>query len=188
MAGWAITDYFPITRLGLTTLGIGIDPDKDARLLDDSYNDPRVLDARAGRYLGNIRMTERIARAYDVLPVFVVQPSPTYKYDVRYHPFAEWGFGRHSQSAYGYPRLAERLRGEHPVDYLIWAADIQENLREPLYVDLVHYSPKLSEIFAAEIARQIDRRSLLEHLPRLSESARPATVRASVVRRDRTAR
>jgi hypothetical protein len=34
----------------------------------------------------------------------------------------------------------------------LWLADIQTNLKEPLYMDAVHYNAKFSELIAARIA------------------------------------
>ena len=159
IADWAVS-ALPLTKLVHWALGTG--DEKKPALLDASLDVPELLDARIERYLANVRLAEGLAEAEGVLAVFVVQPTPTYRYDPSFHPFARWGFGRHSRSAFGYPRLAERLRREPPRGALVWAADIQEDLREPLYVDLVHYNPRLARRLAAEIVDQMAERSLLD--------------------------
>ena len=96
------------------------------------------------RYLANKRMIEAVAGTYGVDPVFVWQPVPTYKYDLDYHLFTSRGFQRHSYTKYGYPRMRERVdRGDLGGNFF-WCADLQEGVREPLYVDIVHYTAVMS--------------------------------------------
>src|SRR2546427_11763001 len=66
----------------------------------------RVID----RFIENKRMIEAVAATRGVRVLFVWQPVPTYKYDLRYHPFAAKGFGAHENSRLGYPRMAEIVR------------------------------------------------------------------------------
>jgi hypothetical protein len=42
----------------------------------------------------------------------------------------------------------------------VWCADLQENLREPLYVDAVHYTASFSQTIAREISRAVVERQL----------------------------
>jgi hypothetical protein len=51
---------------------------------------------------------------------------------------------------------------QHPlgVDFF-WGADIQENAVEPLYVDALHYSGKMSGILAKNIFDMIRAKNLL---------------------------
>ncbi len=52
------------------------------------------------------------------------------------------------QGHYGYPVMARRVRQGGVDKALVWCADLQIGFEEPLYVDTVHYNPKLSRIVA----------------------------------------
>jgi hypothetical protein len=113
------------------------------------------------RYLSNQRLIQATAERWGVPICFVWQPVPTYKYDLANHLFMEKGFGQHQRSAQGYPTMAALLATNLPANNFLWCADIQENLKKPLYVDAVHYSGGMNDLFAAEIARQVNKRGLL---------------------------
>ena len=89
------------------------------------------------------------------------QPVPTYNYDLKYHPFIPNGFGAHTNSKYGYPKMKEYLSGQPLKNNFIWAADLQTDLKEPLYIDKVHYSPKMSRILAEYIGDALIQKKLL---------------------------
>ncbi len=112
------------------------------------------------RYLRNREMIEAMANARRIKTVFVWQPVPTYKFDLKFHPFAENGkdFGRHRVSGVGYQHMAQWRQTNAPASNELWLADMQENAREPLYVDAVHYSPKMCGLIADEIARALRER------------------------------
>ena len=104
-------------------------------------------------------LIEVVARAAGVHAVFVWQPVPLYKYDLRYHLF-QGSFGRYEYLRFGYPRMAEYVQ-THPLgDDFLWCADIQQDLQELLYVDQVHYTPKMSERVARCIADLLRERGL----------------------------
>lgn len=44
----------------------------------------------------------------------------------------------------------------------IWCADMQEDAKGPLYVDLVHYSPRVSDMVAGEILAGMKERGFLD--------------------------
>src|SRR5262249_8885720 len=123
-----------------------------------NYDDLTVIDKVINRYLVNKKLIEAISSSFGVKPVFVWQPAPWYKYDPQYHLFLDGGFGTFS---HGYKRMSELVRNQQLHNFL-WCADIQEGLKEPLYVDKWHYSAKFSQVLAATIA---DR--LVEYLPML---------------------
>ena len=104
------------------------------------------------RYLANKHSIEVLAASAGVQTLFVWQPVPTYKYDLRYHPFAAGGFGHHTYSIFGYPITRELFDAHPPGDNFLWCADIQEHSTEPLYSDKVHYSARLSDMVADCIA------------------------------------
>jgi len=126
----------------------------DSRADDAMYNDAAVIRHVIDRYLQNKKIIESTSGVYDVIPVFVWQPAPAYKYELRYHSFAANGLGVHTRHRYGYAALADLIRDRPLEGNFLWLADIQEQSREPLYIDLIHYSP----MFLKELATQIDSR------------------------------
>lgn len=134
--------------------------DEEARYGKEAY-----LERVIARYLTNKRMIGAMAAEYDVTPVFVWQPVPTYKYDLDHHVFVKaspQGFGGHLYSRYGYRLLAKRLESLSLGDNFLWCADIQEEAEGLLYVDLVHYSPELNRRLAGTIARLVAERNLID--------------------------
>ena len=111
---------------------------------ESTANSPASLDEIAlvtkviDQYLSNQRMARAVAHSYSVVPVFVWQPIPTYRYDLNHHLFArrigDFATGVNRHSALGYSRFAERVSGNPGNPDFIWCADFQENLAEPLYV------------------------------------------------------
>ncbi len=112
------------------------------------YNDRVLLQHVIDRYLANKAAIESLAQRAGVQTLFVWQPVPTYRYDLRLHPFASDGFGQHTYGVFGYPLMAEEVR-RHPLgNNFQWCADIQANAASPLYLDKVHYSGRLSQLVA----------------------------------------
>ena len=130
---------------------------------DPGYDDPALLDARIERYLANARQSAAAAQEYGVATLFVVQPVPSYEYDLAQHPFARWSFDAHAASHFGYPRLKERLDREPAGARVLWAGDLLRDRHEPLFVDQVHYGPVLARDLARFVAAELTR----------SESTRP---------------
>ena len=137
-------------------------------------NDPKstAIDQIINRYFRDKKLIEAVSSAFGVKPIFVWQPIPMYNFDQSNYPFSTEGFGELNYSKYGYERLADLIR-EHPQgSNFIWGADIQRGLKEPLYIDQVHYSAGFSKIFAAVIADQLVARFNLK-----KESAPPSADR-----------
>ena len=144
----------PVVKLFDAMLGTTGD---SAEVLDDAagkirYDDREILDGVIARYLENRKIIEAVAAAYGVRPVFVWQPVPTYKYDTGYHLFARKDFARHTFSQYGYPLMKAYMDSHDQDDDFLWAADLQEGVKEPLYVDQVHYTGKFSSRLAEFIS------------------------------------
>jgi hypothetical protein len=118
-----------------------------------SYENPAVMQGVVDRWLANKKMIELTAAGYGVRTIFVWQPIPMYRYDLRYHfmVHSDAGFAGYITPKYGYP-LIENLRTEGKLgsDFL-WLADMQQDKHENLYVDSVHYTAA----FSKEIARRI---------------------------------
>ena len=118
------------------------------------YDDRVVVEGVIDRWLANKKMVETIADRFGVRTIFVVQPAPTYKYDLRYH------FLLHSDKGYVdfWPRgkygyaLMENLWAQGKLGpHVLWLADMQQDKRENLYVDAVHYTAPFSKEIAAQI-------------------------------------
>jgi hypothetical protein len=114
------------------------------------YSDPKVIDLVIKRYLTNKKLIEAVSKPFGVKPIFVWQPNPMYQYDLRYHPYSEGGHD--STLKYAYEHMAELIR-ENPLDdNFLWSANIQNDAKEPLYVDMLHYSGGFSKQIATVIA------------------------------------
>ena len=117
------------------------------------YADPVLLEEVSERWLTNKKMIESIASGFGVRPIFVWQPVPMYKYDLRYDFLkVSKSFYRHySRPEYGYP-VMESLQAQGKLGgNILWLADMQENKRENLYVDSLHYSSAFSKEIAGKI-------------------------------------
>jgi len=124
-----------------------------------NYGDPAVLNAVVERWLANKKMIEATAAAYGVRAVFIWQPMPLYKYDLRYHFFlhSDQAFGGFVRAEYGYPIMAAmEAQGKLGGDVL-WLADMQQDKHENLYVDSVHYTAAFSKEIAGNICEFIAR-------------------------------
>lgn len=105
------------------------------------------------RYLRNRDLVAAMARAYGVKTVFVWQPVPTYRFNMENYPFRDELAATHSLTHTGYQIMAELRQTNSPPANELWLADMQQGATEPLYVDAVHYSPKMCDRIAGEIAR-----------------------------------
>lgn len=106
------------------------------------------------RWRLNKKLTHAVATSFGVRTVFVWQPAPTYKYDLRYHAFCKGDFrlfGPHERSRVGYAVMDQLRQNGGIDDDFLWLGDIQEQRTENLYIDLLHYRPS----FAKEIANDI---------------------------------
>lgn len=122
---------------------------------------PALVERAIARFRDNQRIIEVVGAAYGVPVVVAWQPVPTWGYDLAYHAFAPRDFGPHERSRLGYPRMATLYRGGALGPSLLWCADLQRGLREPLYLDTVHYTPRMSRRVARCLAKGIVRRALL---------------------------
>jgi hypothetical protein len=115
----------------------------------------RDLDEVINRYVEHIRQVDGISHAYGIISLFVWQPIPGYKYDLRNHIALNpiYGLGGHERSAQGYPVAAERRTEFGPS--LLWLADIQEDRAEALYMDAVHYNAEFAKVIADKIGAAI---------------------------------
>ena len=127
----------------------------------EACGDESILLGVINRYVENKKMIETVAAAYRVKTLFVWQPVAVYKYDQRNNLFAGEEHPRRACVEGVYPLMSEFV-GQHPLgNNFLWAADIQEDVAEPLYVDSLHYSGRMSELFAQTIVNAMSERALL---------------------------
>ena len=118
---------------------------------EEKYNDPEKLNRVIGRYIANKKQIEAIANIYKIKTLFIWQPVPTYKYDLKYHIFSGMGFGRFIYSKYGYEQMRKFISKNNLGSDFLWLADIQEGVKKPLYVDIDHYTAEFSQEIASNI-------------------------------------
>jgi hypothetical protein len=157
---WSAMDSLPVVRAagrvrrffkpGTTALG-AVDRD-----------DRGAPSALVARWLANKRMIEALASAFHVQPVFVIQPVPSYKYDISRHFLGSTVLERHHLGATeAYPLLATRRLELESGGNVLWLADVQDGRRENFYVDEVHYTSAFNREIAERIAAFLEARSLL---------------------------
>lgn len=107
------------------------------------------------RWDANRRMIESAAREFGVTTLFVWQPVPDYRYDLRHHPFYHPGRERvgHVYKAMEPKRAALEAGGN-----FLWLADLGEGRREALFCDAFHYTAAFSKDIAEPIAAWVLRR------------------------------
>ena len=128
-----------------------VPPAQNQRRLAESAN-AIDLDWVFARYRRNQSMIRSLAALHGVRPVFVWQPISTYKYDASYHLFADKLLYEHVYSAVGFTAAAERFKRRGFGNDFYWCADIQQNIKAPLYIDAMHYTARLSRLLAGCIA------------------------------------
>jgi hypothetical protein len=148
-------------------------PDTAAVASADDYLDASTV---IDRYLANKRMIEAVAAAYQVATLFVWQPVPTYKYDLQQHLYltnSGWRVQSGDRTRDGYSMFAARIDKAPLPGAFLWLADMQQDLKEPLYVDQVHYTSAMSRRIAEAIADRIAASGLLTRRPREGRSGNP---------------
>lgn len=104
---------------------------RPARTRTEFAADVQASNAVIRRCLANKNSIETIAASRKIPVVFVWQPVPTYRYDLRYHVYDDH-FGRHELSRIGYSRMRSHSQ-ENPLgDDFIWCADLQAGAKELL--------------------------------------------------------
>lgn len=126
----------------------------------DKPEDEKILRTAIARYIDNMRQVKGTSEAFGIVPVFVWQPIPTYKYDVSHHIFYPNRLGCHVNSKAAYPIMLETMKAKPLGESFIWAADIQEDLKEPLYIDAFHYTAPMSKRIAEFISGEIRSRRI----------------------------
>jgi lysophospholipase L1-like esterase len=127
---------------------------------------PATLQRVIDRYGANMRQAQAVASAYGIVPVFVWQPTPTYGYDLKHHVFNPDRLSCHVNSKVGYPLVRDSAAVQPLGDAFIWAAEMQRDLAEPLYVDAFHYTAPMSKRIAELILATVRERDLLQRASR----------------------
>jgi len=156
-----------VSRLPVSRLARGIRrrlwgsevPREEAFAPDDRRVNMSVIE----RFERNIELIQALGRSQDVSTVFVWQPSPAYHYDdKRFHLFYDGKYGSFTRTRFGYLEM-EAVVKKPRADYgLLWLADLQQELKEPLYVDKVHYTGRFSAVIAKAIGDELLRRGVLK--------------------------
>jgi len=122
--------------------------------LSERYTEDELARVR-DRCLTNKNLIEKLSAMFRVRPLFVWQPVPTYRYDYQHYHLlrhlgadaliwnAEWGPG--------YALMARSRAELERGDNFLWLADIQEDRRENLYIDVIHYTAAFNKDIAAYI-------------------------------------
>lgn len=126
------------------------------------YRNKQLLTSVIDRYETNTGIIRDIASANSVTAVFVIQPVPTYQYDLHYHLFYAGNFFEHTYSQYGYPLLQSYIRLYAPPGFFSLAG-MQQNIHKPLYVDLVHYTAAMNKTIANTLLDELIRQGYLNN-------------------------
>lgn len=144
----------PLTRMLVGIVERIVTPDIEygasgiSPLATETPVDREVLESVIQRYKDNVRIITATANAFAVTPLFVWQPTPLYKYDVSSHMFYPSRMGCHINSVPGYPMMAQEIGADPLNDNFLWAADMQEDIHEPLYLDAFHYTAPMAKRIA----------------------------------------
>jgi hypothetical protein len=113
----------------------------------------RIMESICERYLRNQRLIQAAGDEFKVKCEFIWQPIPTYGYDLRFFGFdPNWTGADHKT---GYEIMAKILREQGRPRNFLWLADMQADAKEALYVDQVHYNPRMNGLIASRIAEAL---------------------------------
>lgn len=157
------------------------------RLMRSPYTAPYVRtnppaplngDETVERYLRNKRLIEDWCLDRGIHPLFVWQPSPEWKYDLRFHlldPRRAEANAPILGSSPHYAALEQRIAaGRLGLDSrFLFLADMQIGVEEPLYLDLLHYTASFSRKIAQRIADRLLAHGRSDESPPLSGSDSP---------------
>jgi hypothetical protein len=126
-------------------------------------NDPKGLEFSIRNYQVNVTTIKAIARQLGIKPYFVWQPAAMYhnppnlnaQHEREFVSRRPEGYGPHSPSYYGYPRMAEVFAQSSGDAAMIWCADAFQQATRQLYVDIVHYNGYGAGLLADCIADRI---------------------------------
>jgi hypothetical protein len=117
--------------------------------------DAAAADAIVRRYRANRALLESATRSSGIEALFVVQPISTYRYDTRRHLFGREELAATRRATAGYEVLDPDRQPSLRAPDVLGLAGIQEESRENLYVDWLHYGAALSRDIAGRIAARL---------------------------------
>ncbi|MBN2139910.1 MAG: SGNH/GDSL hydrolase family protein [Desulfovibrionaceae bacterium] len=156
---WIRLKLFVLSLPLMTVLERLLEVFSGSKLDDDppvfpGYRKPSDQDVRrvVGRFTANHRQIELLSRQYGVKSVVVLQPVPSFNYDLGCHRMlTSHGLGNNENARDVYPCLIQELKhNDLYAGRVVFLEDIQAGRPENLYVDEVHYCAG----FAAEIAER----------------------------------
>lgn len=127
----------------------------------DTPESPATLQRVMDGYVSNMRQVKAVAESFGIAPLFIWQPIPTYQYDLRNHVFNPDRLGCHINSKVGYPLMRGNAALRALGRSFLWAADMQQDVAEPLYVDAFHYTAPMSRRVARFIALAMRERQMI---------------------------
>lgn len=139
------------------------------------YDPVEKLEGAAERYVRNQALIRAVAAPYGIQTLFVIQPIPTYKYDISYHVFSEGDLGYFHEAnfaGFGYRILEGRRSALERQEDFLWLADMQEDVRENLYCDSIHYTSAFAKTISSAIADRL--------VPGIENAVRARASRAAV--------
>ncbi len=149
-----IVGELPVTKIFLKN--------KESKSEKEKAPTTEVISKVISRYKTNKDIIEAICGKFDIKTMFVWQPVPVYKYDQDYNIFNKFDYnGFMPYLKLGYETTAMDYRAREFGNDFIWLADMQENLKEPLYIDALHYSAKMSRLIADQIAIALSHKKIL---------------------------
>ncbi len=131
--------------------------------VSDQASNAVIVEHVMNRYEKNKKAIDALAEAFHVRTVYAWLPCPLYNYDLSHHLFNDllMKSGDKMFAKGGYPCMKKRMEDNKLGDNFLWCADIQENVKVPLYIDTVHYTAGMHKLIAKEIASQMKTRNLL---------------------------
>ena len=126
-------------------------------LKENSDNDNLKIastpEERLNNYFTNKKIIESVSKTFNIKTLFVWQPVSFYKYDLKYHIFTDKDFlNSFADGIEVYNKMGNIIKSKDSESNFFYLADLQKNIKKPLYIDDVHYSAKMSEIVAKAIS------------------------------------
>lgn len=141
----------PMGRLALAIRSEG-EGQSRSRIAAPPSNE-EIIKAVVGQWLNNRDAITALANFYGVKPVFVWQPTATYKYDLRYDLYgASPVLERQWAVPVVYPAVDAMADGGLMGNNFVDLSGLQQEHKENLYVDPAHYTPAFSKEIAERVA------------------------------------
>jgi len=119
------------------------------------------IGSQIDRYLRKKSLIDGMCRELSITPIFVWQPVPEYKYDMKYHLFVEAG-KHYKEQLHGYGEMLRYYRQGQCGPNFLWCADLQQDEKECLYVDANHYTARFCKKIAQNITQMALNAGLLD--------------------------